>query len=85
MNKIILGLIPLCLCSCGSKTLVNKYSNVGWSYQRESATYLVGVEDKEYTLNVDQVHYTSKGLLGIHNDFYVYTNDYLLVIYSEYL
>ena len=79
-----LWLLTLLLVSCGSTSSVSgykEYTNVGYYYNND-LTYTIECEQKEYTLDIDNVYYTKKHDARINNKFYIGV-DKKLVIYVE--
>lgn len=86
-------LLALLLIGCSSIGATNSrntidvskyevYENVSYYYDQD-LHYIVELEDKEYTLDIDNVYFVKMGYVRLHNKFYL-GNPNRLVIYNDY-
>lgn len=88
MKLRFLSIISLLLVSCGIKEY--HYYNVRYVWKQEEQMFFVYVEDKEYKLKVDEVHYimikdypcTDTCERLAYNEFYVKGKSYKLFVYT---
>ena len=85
-KALLLGLTCLSLLGCGTKTSETKvsgykeYTNVGY-YYNDDLTYTVELEDKQYTLSIENVYWAKRFDARINNKFYVGIDKKLVIYY----